>query len=230
MLLCAGEDTASCLTAEQIAAVNSIYRGLRHPRTGAQIFPGWPHGTESGWRQIVDLPAPRRSEFWNYFVFNDPNWDWRTMDFDRDLAYAVRKVGYVSAIDPNLSSFKARGGKLLIYTGWADPILPGGDVIHHYEEISHAMGGRSETASFARLFMMPGVGHCSGGPGPDSIDPLTAMEEWVQSGVAPERLIVSKIVNGKTTRTRPLCPYPQVAKWSGSGSTDDAANFACGLP
>jgi feruloyl esterase len=239
VLTCSGGDTTACLTAAQVAAVEKIYAGLRHPRTGEQIFPGWPFGSEStgpsatqgqGWRQIIDLPAPRRSEFWNYFVFNDPNWDWRTMDFDRDLAYAYTKVGYVSAIDFDLTPFKNAGGKLLMYSGWADPILPGGDPVHQYEEITHAAGGADATMSFARLFMMPGVGHCSGGPGPDLFDPVTALEQWVEAGKAPARLIAKKAMDGKTVRTRPLCAYPDVATWSGTGSTDDAANFTCRKP
>ena len=235
-LKCDGASTASCLTAAELTAVRKIYEGPHNPRTGERIFPGWPFGSESagptatqgqGWRQIVDLPEPRRTEFWNYFVFNNPSWDWRTFDFDRDLEYANRKVGYVSAIDHDLTAFKRSGGKLLLYAGWSDPILPGGDPIHYYEEVTHAMGGRDATESFARLFMMPGVGHCSGGPGPDTIDPVTAVEAWVEKGVAPEKLIATKLEAGKAVRERPLCAYPRVAKYSGTGSTDIAASFSC---
>ena len=238
-LRCEGSASASCLTAAELTAVKKIYEGPHNARTGERIFPGWPFGSESagptatqgqGWRQIVDLPEPRRTEFWNYFVFNNPSWDWRTFDFDRDLEYANRKVGYVSAVDHDLSAFKRSGGKLLLYAGWSDPILPGGDPIHYYDEVTHAMGGREATESFARLFMMPGVGHCSGGPGPDTIDPITAIESWVEKGVAPEKLIATKIESGKVVRERPLCIYPRVAKYSGSGSSDVASSFACQLP
>jgi Tannase and feruloyl esterase len=237
-LLCAGGDGPACLTAEQVAAAKEIYRGARNPRTGEQIFPGWPHGSESagatanegpGWRQIIDLPEPRRSEFWNYFVFNNPAFDWWTFDFDRDLEYANEKVGYVSAVDPALHAFKRGGGKLLLYAGWADPILPGGDPVHYYENVTHAMGGYEATASFARLFMMPGVGHCAGGPGPDTIEPLDALVKWVEDGVAPDRLIASSLERGRVVRERPLCPYPQIAHWTGSGSTDKAESFTCSL-
>jgi tannase/feruloyl esterase len=238
-LACSGSTGASCLTSAELAAVKKIYEGPHNPRTGERIFPGWPFGSESagpsaaqgpGWRQIIDLPEPRRTEFWNYFVFNNPSWDWRTFDFDRDLEYANEKVGYVSAIDHDLTAFKRSGGKLLLYAGWSDPILPGGDPVHYYEEVAHAMGGRETTESFARLFMMPGVGHCSGGPGPDTIDPLTAIETWVEKGIAPEKLIATKVESGRVVRERPLCVHPRVAKYIGSGSTDLAASFACLLP
>jgi feruloyl esterase len=227
------------LTGEQLAAVKSLYDGPRNPRTGEQIFSGWPRGSESagpsatqgpGLRQIIDLPQPRRSEFWNAFVFHDPNWHWSTFDFDRDLAYANAAVGYVSAIEHDLTAFKRSGGKLLSYAGWVDPILPGGDVVHYYEQVVQAMGGLDATKEFSRLFMMPGVGHCAGGPGPDTIDPVSAIRNWVEKGVAPETLVASKRVNGKTVRTRPLCAYPHIAAWSGTGSIDDAANFSCRLP
>jgi feruloyl esterase len=238
-LRCDGSPASNCLTAAELAAAKRIYQGARNPRTGAQIFPGWPFGSESagptategpGWRQIIDLPQPRRSEFWNFFVFNNPEWEWRTFDFDRDLAYASAKVGYVSAVDPALGRFKRGGGKLILYAGWSDPILPGGDPIHYYEEVTHAMGGRDETEPFARLFMMPGVGHCAGGPGPDAIDPLTALESWVEKGIAPTQMIATKREAGKVVRERPLCPYPEIAKYSGAGSTDVAASFSCRMP
>jgi feruloyl esterase len=238
-LQCKGANGPECLTADQVNAMKSLYDGPRNPRTGEQIFSGWPRGSESagpsatqgqGLRQIIDLPEPRRSEFWSAFVFHNPQWHWSTLDFDRDLAYANATVGYVSAIEHDLSAFKRRGGKLLTYAGWVDPILPGGDVVHYYERVVEAMGGLDSTRDFSRLFMMPGVGHCSGGPGPDEIDPLAAIRDWVEKGVAPERLIASKRVGGKTVRTRPICAFPRIARWSGTGSTDDAANFTCALP
>jgi feruloyl esterase len=137
-LLCRGTETSACMTAEQIAAANKVYDGLRHPRTGEAIFPGWPRGSEgfgdsanSGWGQMINIPEPRRVGFFKYFVFDDPNWDWRTFDWDRDAAYADRKMGFVSATAPDLGAFKSRGGKLLMYSGWVDPILPAADVIEY---------------------------------------------------------------------------------------------------
>ena len=114
-----------------------------------------------------------------------------------------------------------------MHTGWSDPILPAPDVIKYYEEVTQTMGGPAETQKFFRLFMAPGMGHCSGGPGPDHFDTLAALEQWVEHGNAPDKLIASHTTNGKVDRTRPLCLYPQVARWKGAGSTDDAANFSC---
>src|SRR5262249_2205339 len=128
------------------------------------------------------------------------------------------------------SAFRARGGKIVMHTGWADPILPAPDVIKYYEEVTEAMGGADKTKEFFRLFMAPGMGHCSGGPGPNSLDALAARENWAEKGTAPEKIIASRGRPGAIERTRPLCVYPQVARWNGKGSTDDAANFACVNP
>src|SRR6185295_10392219 len=166
-LLCRSGDTADCLTAEQAKAASKVYEGLRNPRTGEHIFPGWPRGSEGwgdsanlGWGQMINIQESRRAGFFKYFVFNDPNWDWRTFDFDRDVAFADAKMGFISATAKDLSPFKARGGKLLMYTGWVDPILPAEDIIEYYEEVTKAMGGPARTLPFFRLFMVPGMGHC----------------------------------------------------------------------
>ena len=102
--------------------------------------------------------------------------------------------------------------------------------MQYYESVLDAMGGLEETTDFYRLFMAPGVAHCRGGPGPDRFDAVTALERWVEQGAAPGRLIASKVEDGEVRRTRPLCAYPQVARYDGSGSIDDAANFACVNP
>lgn len=229
-LLCKGSDTSNCLSAGEAEAVRKIYAGPRNPRTGKRIMPGFPIGSESGWTgYFVGRPEPARVDFWKLWVFNNPAWDWRTFDFDSDLAYADRKMSAVNAADPDLRRFKANGGKLLIYQGWADPVVPPECTIFYYESVQRTVGANS-TAEFARLFLVPGMGHCSGGVGPDRFDTMAVLDEWVDRGTAPARIIASHSTAGVVDRTRPLCPYPMTAQWSGQGSTDDAANFSCVSP
>jgi feruloyl esterase len=237
-LLCTGKATSTCLTATELDAVRKVYAGPRNPRTGGQIFPGWPLGSEGygaganeGWRNFLDVPEPRRVGFFQYFVFNNPGWDWRSMDWDKDVAFTNGTMGFLNATAHDLHPFLARGGKIVMHTGWVDPILPAPDVIKYYEEVTAAMGGAIDTQQFFRLFLAPGMGHCNGGPGPNTLDALTALETWVEKGIAPEQIIASRRrADGAIERTRPLCVYPKVARWSGRGSTDDAANFACVNP
>jgi feruloyl esterase len=234
-LLCKSGDNATCLTAPQVQAVKKVYSDLRNPRTGELIFPGWSPGSEAfgdqanaGWRGFVVEPKePMRVGVYRYFLFDDPNWDYRTLDWDRDIAYADAKLGFMSAIDPNLTAFKQRGGKLLMHTGWADPVALPKDILKYYEAATKTMGGIEKTQDFFRFFMAPGMGHCGGGPGPNTYDSLNALEQWVEKGIAPSKIIASHSANGVVDRTRPLCPYPQVARWKGTGSSDDAANFVC---
>jgi len=234
-LACKGGDEAGCLTAPQVDAARKMYEGLKNPRTGEQIFTGWPRGSEGvgdsaiqSWRQYVMDPAePMRVGFFRYFLFHDPNWDYRTIDYDRDLAYAEQKLPFMAAVEKDLTPFRKHGGKLLMYTGWADPVVPPQDTVAYYEAIVKANGGLERTRDFYRFFIAPGMGHCSGGPGPNQFDALTALEQWVEKGAAPEKLTASHVTNGKVDRTRPLCLYPQVARYKGTGGSDDAANFTC---
>jgi feruloyl esterase len=230
-----GADDASCLTSAQVDAAKKMYDGAKNPRTGEPIYAGWPRGSEGfgqnaiqSWRQYVLDPAePMRVDFFRYFLFHDPNWDYRTIDIDRDFAYAEQKLAFMSAVEKDLSPFKKRGGKLLMYTGWADPVVPPQDTVAYYDGVVKAMGGLDKTRDFYRFFLAPGMGHCSGGPGPNQFNMLAALEQWVEKGVAPERVTASHVTGGKIDRTRPLCLYPQVARWKGTGSTDDAVNFSC---
>ncbi len=234
-LLCKnGDDAPSCLTQPQVDAVREIYAGAHNPRTGERIFPGWVRGSESlpdgsgSWAAyFVHRPEPARVDFWRYWVFDDPNWSPLTFDFDRDVRYADNTLGFVSAISPDLSRFQRAGGKLLIYQGWADPVVPPEDTIRYFEELERSMGGLTRTATFARLFMVPGMGHCKGGPGPDTFDPVDAVSDWVENGHAPDRIVATHSTNKVVDRSRPLCSYPRQAVWTGRGSTDDARNFAC---
>lgn len=255
VLLCKGEENEQCLTAAQVAAVKKVYAGPRNPRTGEQIIAGYSPGSEKpagddwagGWKTyITDRKEPMRLDFWKYWVFNDPTWDWRTFDYDRNVAYADAKLAAVNASSPDLSAFKSRGGKILMYTGWADPVGPPMDAVNYYERVEEAIGGREKTESFFRLFLVPGMAHCGGGPGPNSFggyglaarvsplikidrehDVLTALVQWVESGSAPDHIVASHLTNDTIDRTRPICPYPKVARWNGSGTSDDARNFTC---
>ncbi len=235
-LACTGSaDDASCLTAPQVVAAQKMYAGTKHPKTGELIYTGWPVGSEGfgevasqGWRQyIVDPATPMRADFFRYWLFHDPNWDYRTIDFDRDLAYAEQQLPFMAAVEKDLTPFKKRGGKLLMYTGWLDPVVPPQDTVAYYEGVTKAMGGLTATRDFYRFFMAPGMGHCAGGPGPNQFDAIGALEQWVEKGIAPDTLTASHSANGKVDRTRPLCQYPFVARYKGTGSSDEAANFSC---
>ncbi len=189
-LACAnGSGDAVCLTQEQIEAVRKVYAGARNPRTGVQLFAGWARGSESGWGPyIVDPKEPVRLGLFRYFTFNDPAWDWRTFDWDRDVEFVEARVPYLSAVSPDLSGFRSRGGKLLMYAGWADPVVPPADVASYYEAVARTMGGVRKTGEFFRFFGVPGMGHCGGGK---TVDLLSALEDWVERGQAPERITAS---------------------------------------
>jgi feruloyl esterase len=160
-------------------------------------------------------------------VFDDAAWDFRSFDFDRDVRYAEGKMAVVVANDPDLREFEKRNGKLLMYQGWADPVVPAADTIRYFESVERAMGGPERTAGFVRLFLAPGMGHCGGGVGPNSFDAVAVLDRWVSKGAAPERIVASHATNGVVDRTRPLCPYPLMARWNGTGSVDEAGSFVC---
>ncbi|HLI86002.1 MAG TPA: tannase/feruloyl esterase family alpha/beta hydrolase [Bryobacteraceae bacterium] len=229
VLECKGGDEASCLTAPQVEAARKIYTAATNPRTGEKLFPSLVPGTELGWAVLGGGPGPSAIilDQYRYVAFQDPNWNWRTFDFDKDIARSERPdILVMNATDPNLSAFFAHNGKLLLYHGWSDPNISALSTIQYYESVVDTMG-TAKTANNVRLFLEPGMGHCGGGEGPNVFDKVGAMEQWVEKGRAPERIVASHAVNGKVDRTRPLCPYPQVAEYKGSGSIDDAANFVC---
>jgi feruloyl esterase len=249
-LLCKGSDTSKCLTGAQVAAVQKIWSGPRTPE-GQQIYPGLVPGGEAGpggWAGYISGSGPGKGRhttvgmaFFKFMVFDDPNWDFRTFrftasdGFDSDIDYTDSKLGALfNAVNPDLSQFKARGGKLIHYHGWSDPDISPLNSINYYESVLKAQGGDvhglHNTAEFYRLFMVPGMWHCQGGPGATSFDMIEPLDQWADKGIAPEKVIASHITNGVVERTRPLCPYPREAQWKGTGSTDDAANFVCALP
>ena len=165
-----------------------------------------------------------------YLILNppQPQYDFMVFDYDRDTTLVERWSKLADAKETDLSRFRKSGGKLIMTYGWSDQILQPMMGVSYYEAVV-AKNGRN-TRDFARLFMMPGVAHCAGGVGPDQIDSLTAIIDWVENNKAPDSLIASKVVKGTVTRTRPLCPYPQVARYRGQGSIDEAANFSCVAP
>jgi feruloyl esterase len=227
-----GADSEDCLTPPQVAAARKIYTPATNPRTGEIIFPPMERGSELVWGRLAGGPQPIQlaDDYFKYVVFEDPKWDFRTLNFDADLAQALKKDnGFLSATDPNLWPFFSRGGKLIQYHGWTDQQVMPENSINYYNSVVAAVGPENANGSY-RLFMAPGMNHCGGGDGPNKFDMLSALEAWREGGKPPQAVIASHETGGKVDRTRPLCPYPQMAKYKGTGSTEDAANFACTRP
>ena len=229
VLACRGDENDSCLTPPQVAAVRKVYEGAKNSRTGQQIFPGWIRGSERGWGTYITNPGePSRVDFFRIMAFHDPKWNWRTFDWNRDVSFVESQVPFLSATSRDLSRFRSRGGKIVMYTGWSDPVVPPEDTLRYYEDVVKETGGLEATQKFFRFFPAPGVGHCGGGTGPNTFDALSALDQWVDRGIAPETLIAARSANGAVERTRPLCAYPAVARYKGTGSIDKAESFACG--
>jgi Tannase and feruloyl esterase len=233
VLLCKAGDGPECLTAPQVEAARKIYSPALNPRTGHELFSSLVPGTELGWGVQAQGPEPSANIYdqYRYVVFKDPTWDWKTFNFDSDVVRGDRPENLVmNATDPNMKAFFGHGGKLLLYHGWTDSNIPALNTIKYYKSVVDTMGGTAKAANSVRLFLAPGMGHCGGGEGPNVFDKVGALERWVENGIAPEQLIASHSTEGKVDRTRPLCPYPQVARYKGAGSIDEAANFVCQTP
>jgi feruloyl esterase len=231
VLACRAGDAADCLTAPQVDNARSVYAPVT-TKNGVVVYPGRSPGFESGWR-IPAAGAPLNPLFADmprYIGRQDPDWDPETFDLETDLALALKNGGFIEAIDPNLARFKARGGKLLLYHGWADPGPAPENTINYYEAVNRTLGGKQD--DWLRLFLLPGVGHCGGGVGPDQADFLGAIERWREQGVAPGQILATRPQGrgAQAPMSRPLCPHPQVARYNGAGSTDDAKNFTCVAP
>jgi feruloyl esterase len=232
VLLCKGEDGPNCLTKAQVGLANTIYGGAKNPRTGEQIYPGWERGSELGWG-VTAGPNPEGPAVstYRFDVFHDPNWDWHTLNFDSDIALSdERGNATINAVVTDLTPFLSAGGKLFLFHGWQDPNVAPRNTVNYYNNFVKDSGGLAKVSDSVRLFMVPGMGHCGGGEGPNTWDKTAVLNDWVTTGKAPERVVASHSTDGKVDRTRPLCPYPQVAKYRGTGSVDDAANFACSAP
>ena len=228
VLECKGADTPACLTRSQVETARMIYAPAINPKTGREIT-GLEPGSELGWATWAGAqPLGISADHFKYVVFADPNWDYRTFNFERDIVRAEQiDAGTVNALDPNLKPFFDHGGKLLQYHGWSDPQISPGNSVQYHARVSDRIGGPAKIHGSYRLFMVPGMGHCGGGEGPSSFDMVGALEQWVEHGRAPDRIEASRVRDGKVDRTRPLCPYPQVATHNGTGNTDDSASFVC---
>jgi hypothetical protein len=253
VLLCKGDDSRDCLTAPQVAAAKMLYAGGANAR-GKQIFPGNMPGAEdgpNGWSQWIIGTSPGKASgavfvenYFRYMVLNDATWNLLTADVDKALLAADKETARgLNATDPDLRRFQARGGKLILYHGWNDPAVSPQNSINYYESVISDMG-KQQAESFIRLYMVPGMQHCFPGPGPNSFGQAghtTAkgteygiydeLEQWVENGTAPGEIVATKYVDDDAARgvqmTRPLCPYPQIAKYKGAGNTNDSANFVC---
>jgi Tannase and feruloyl esterase len=244
----ANASSEKCLTSAEAAALKKIYGGV--VSKGKPFFPGFMIGSEafspapnggtstSGWTNLI-VPGANGANpadyglaegIMRYLVFTPPkaDWDFKSFDFDRDVNLVDRWGQIANAKNADLSAFRKRGGKLIMTYGWADSILMPMMGVNYYERAVEKNG--PNTKDFFRLFMVPGMAHCGGGIGPDQNDSVSAVIDWVEKGKAPASILAKKIVGGQVTRSRPLCPYPQVARYKGQGSTDDAANFSCVAP
>jgi feruloyl esterase len=229
VLLCKAEDNNTCLTAGQVATARHIYANVSNSRTKLSLVAGLSPGSETGWGTMAGAqPFGAGVDLFKYVVFNDPSWDFKTLNWDSDLDKTLKASASMDAMDPNLKPFFDRGGKIISYHGWADPQISPGSTVDYYQTVLDKMGGAGKVQENYRLFMVPGMAHCQGGVATDQFDMLTALENWVEKKQAPASIAAERrATNTLTARTRPLCPYPQVATYKGSGSVDEAANFVC---
>ncbi len=240
--VCSGSESADhCVTIRQREAIAAVYGGPRN--ANGQIYPGFPFGGESAsgaWQSWITGPSPRLMEAYGepssqfgfatqgfkYLVFQDPEFDYTRYDFDSYDRDAAHLAGFLNATNTDLSAFKESGGKLLLWHGWSDAALTAYGSINYFEEVE---GRDSSVRDYFRFYLMPGVFHCAGGPGPDRVDWLGALEGWVEDGQAPAELTAVKVQSGKITRSRPLCVYPERAEYQG-GDPDEASSYACRAP
>jgi feruloyl esterase len=251
-LQCTSGDGPACLTAAQVDAVKKIYNGPTNPRTGKPLYPGLYPGGEMGWAANTVINQTKKSgvssyDFWGYALFHKPGWPYPAFDFDKDVQRADEDLAPITnATNPNLDEFRALGHKLIYYHGAADPLIPAQNGIDYFESVVSMEKGLANAQRFYRAFLVPGLYHCSGGPGPIAFgtsqpapasqrdadhEMLRALERWVEDGVAPARIIGTKYVDGDPAKgvafQRPLCPYPEVATYQSAGEMHDAASFAC---
>jgi feruloyl esterase len=225
---CKAGDGADCLTADQVETMRAIYAGVRDSRNGKPVFAGFPAGSEMQLAMLTSAPEPFpvATSYMRLLVFGDPRWDFRSFDYGADLDRA-RNFGQpiLDAPADGLKPFFARGGKLLLSHGWTDGLIPANNTVAYYRALQGALL-QKQSGSQLRLFMAPGMNHCSGGEGLSSFDTLGTIDRWATDNIAPERMVASR-APGLAPMSRPLCPFPQVARYKGKGSTDAAESFTC---
>jgi tannase/feruloyl esterase len=228
---CKSGDGPSCLTPAQVEAARKIYAGPTNPRTNEKIWSPLYRGSELDWVFFTETPSPIpiATSALRDAILKDPSWDYRTMpvDFDRHVALAdTSDLARVNASNPDISEYIRQGGKLILSGGWNNALVPAGAVLDYYTRVTAKIGDENARRA-VRLYMVPGMIECNGGPGTDTFDMLGVMRRWVERGEAPSQVPASRVEHGKVVRTRLLCPYPQVATYLGKGSTDDGKNFVC---
>ena len=231
VLQCTGADGPSCLTAEQVETARGLYADIKHPKTGKVLYtPLLQPGSELLWGTMGGPePFSNASETYKYRVAKDASWDPARFDPATDVEKMDAAAAVLNTAGDNLKPFFARGGKLLMYHGWSDQQNPASTSVGYFTRVVNA-AGKGAVGTSIQLYMVPGMNHCQGGVGTDTFDKVAALEEWMATGTAPAQIVASHSTDGKVDRTRPLCPYPQVAVYKGRGSTDDASSFACRIP
>ena len=219
-------DSASCLTHGEVEIVRHLYEGSVRDRVGKSIYAGWVRGSEAGWGSYLVSPSqPVRVEFWKSWVFEGGSFDLQNFDPFGAIEKARTKLPFVEAVDADLRAFQKSGRKLLMYHGWADPVVPPLDTVDYYNKVQRALG--KDGPATVRLFMVPGMGHCGGGPGATTFDALGVLDAWVSGIKIPETINATHIYGGKSSFTRPLCAFPKVARWDGRGDPLDSSSFRC---
>lgn len=223
VLLCKGADARDCLTAPQVELLQKTYQGPVNPHTGKVIFQGPAPGDELGemYSFATGEPRPVAQNMYKYFVFKDPNWDWKTLNWDSDIDLALKETGSMLVTDPNFKEFADRGGKLMIFIGWVNYHNPA-QLIDFYKDAVKNMGA-GKAATSLRLITIPGTFKET------LFDKVAVIEQWVEQGQAPNQILGTYHIDGKV-RTRPLCAYPKVSQYRGTGDTDKSENFVCGEP
>lgn len=231
VLQCKSASQTGCLSAPRVQTARLLYSSAVNPSTGRETA-GLARGSELGWTDMGWSASARSTgiDQFKFLVFGDASWTLPRFNLDTDIVRAdAVDGGAINALDPDLKAFFGRGGKLLQYHGWSDPQISPENSTQYYARVLATTGASASRDSY-RLFMAPGMAHCRGGEGPDTFDGVAALERWVEQGQTPQQIIASHSTNGTVDRTRPLCAYPQVAVYDGSGSSDEAANFICRVP